>query len=67
MNLYQYCQKNNLDISQLSKKSISALGGMYLENVNPTQERINRLAKIDAGKLTPDQALQETLAKYKQH
>jgi len=66
MNFYQYCEKNNLDISQLSQRSISALGGMFIENVDPTQERIDQLAKIDAGKLTPDEALQEAIKKYKQ-
>jgi len=65
MNFYQYCEKNNLDISQLSQRSISALGGMFLENVNPTQERIDQLAKIDAGHLTPQEALKAVIKKYK--
>jgi hypothetical protein len=47
MNFYQYCEKNNLDISQLSQRSISALGGMFLENVNPQQKDIDFLKKID--------------------
>jgi hypothetical protein len=57
MNVYEYCKFNKLDISKLSKKSMEALGGMYLENINPTQDRINRLAKFDAGIFSPEVAL----------
>lgn len=60
MNFYEYCELKNLDISMLSRSSKAALGGMYLENVNPTQEEIDRLAKIDTGIITPKEALEQT-------
>ena len=60
MNVYEYCDSKNLDISKLSDKSMDAIGGMFLENVNPTQDEINRLADIDSGLVTPEQALQRT-------
>lgn len=65
MDFYQYCEKNNLDISQLSQRSISALGGMFLENVNPQQKDIDFLKKIDQGTLTTREALKNIAEKYK--
>jgi hypothetical protein len=64
MNVIEYCQSNKLDISQLSEVSLEALGGMYLEGVNPTQARINRLASMDKGKLSPSDAIKETIKFY---
>jgi len=67
MNFYQYCEKNNLDISQLSQRSISALGSVFLENMNPTQEDVNLLTQIETGELTSDQAMQQVIDQYTQH
>lgn len=67
MNFYQYCEKNDLDISQLSQQSISALGSVFLENMNPTQDDINLLTQIENGELTSDQAMQQVIDKYTQH
>ncbi|MCF6776921.1 hypothetical protein L3V83_10120 [Thiotrichales bacterium 19X7-9] len=65
MNLYDYCKKESLDISNLSESSLEALGSMFLENVNPTQEEINRLRSIDQGIISLEDALQKTHEKAK--
>ena len=65
MNLYEYCDQENLDISNLSEPSLDALGGSFLENMNPTQEEINRLEMIDSGILSPEQAMQDIISEAK--
>jgi hypothetical protein len=41
------------------------LGGMFLEGVNPTQERINKLYQFDNGEINPVDYLKNKLARYK--
>jgi hypothetical protein len=65
MNLFEYCDQENLDISKLSESSLDALGGSFLENMNPTQEEINRLAMIDSGAISLEEAMQDIIHKAK--
>lgn len=64
MNLLEYCKTSNLDITCLSKDDLKIIAHSYLAGMKPNQEKINMIADIRQGKLTPEQAVQATIKKF---
>lgn len=65
MNLHEYCQSKNFDISKLSHKSLEALSGSFLEGIDIDQTDIDLLQALDSGEISPEESLKQTIAYYK--
>ena len=61
----EYCAKENLDITGLADADLNSIAHSYLAGFNPTQEKINMILNIKRGKLTLQEAVKETINKFK--